>query len=537
MAKKQVIFGDAGRLKMLEGMKKLHEAVAGTLGPKGRNVIFPKSYGPPQVTNDGVTIAKEFDLEDPVENMGAELIKDVASKTNDAAGDGTTTATVLTYAMISEGLREIRSGINAVELKNGMKLAANEVIKELIAQSRPVATSEEIASVATISAQNAEAGQIIADAMDKVKRDGVITIEEGKTFGMNVTVTEGMQFKSGYISPYMITDAEKMEARYTDVPVLITDKKISSTKDILKILEALLQSGKRELVIIAEDIDSEALTTVVLNKLKGVFSVLAIKAPGFGERRKENLVDIALLAGASVVSEEVGLKLESVGMEVLGKIDSITSTKETTTIVATQADKSEIEHRILEIRRMIDKTESSYDSEKMKERLARLGSGVAVIKVGAATEVEMKELKLRLEDALNSTRAAVEEGIVPGGGIALLKAGKVLDTFKAPNSDQQIGVEIVKRALKYPTQKIAENAGQEGSVIINKVLEHPEFQYGYDAAKNEFTDLVAAGIIDPTKVPRTALENATSIAGMFLTTEAVIYEVPGTKETPMGGGM
>lgn len=418
-----------------------------------------------------------------------------------------------------------------------MRLAAAEVIKELVTQSRPVTTSEEIASVATISAQNAEAGQIIAEAMDKVKRDGVITIEEGKTFGMTVTVTEGMQFKSGYISPYMITDAEKMEARYADIPVLITDKKISSTKEILKLLEALLQSGKREMVIIAEDIDSEALTTVVLNKLKGVFSILAIKAPGFGERRKENLADIALLTGASVVSEEIGLKLEHVGLEVLGKIDSITATKETTTIVATQADKSEIEHRIVEIRRMIDKTDSAYDSEKMKERLARLGSGVAVIKVGAATEVEMKELKLRLEDALNSTRAAVEEGIVPGGGVALLKAGKILDSFKAPNSDQQIGVEIVKRALKYPTQKIAENAGQEGSVIINKILEHPEFQYGYDAAKNEFTDLVAAGIIDPTKVPRTALENATSIAGMFLTTEAVIYEVPGTKEAPMGGGM
>jgi chaperonin GroEL len=418
-----------------------------------------------------------------------------------------------------------------------MRLAAAEVTKELVAQSRPVTTSEEIASVATISAQNAEAGQIIAEAMDKVKRDGVITIEEGKTFGMTVTITEGMQFKSGYISPYMITDTEKMEARYADIPVLITDKKISSTKDIIKLLEALLQSGKREMVIIAEDIDSEALTTVVLNKLKGVFSILAIKAPGFGERRKENLADIALLTGASVVSEEIGLKLEHVGLEVLGKIDSITATKETTTIVATQADKSEIEHRIVEIRRMIDKTDSAYDSEKMKERLARLGSGVAVIKVGAATEVEMKELKLRLEDALNSTRAAVEEGIVPGGGVALLKAGKILDKFKAPNSDQQIGVEIVKRALKYPTQKIAENAGQEGSVIINKILEHKEFQYGYDAAKNEFTDLVAAGIIDPTKVPRTALENATSIAGMFLTTEAVIYEVPGTKESPMGGGM
>lgn len=537
MTKKQVIFGDVGRLRMLDGMKKLHDAVAGTLGPKGRNVVFSKSYGPPQVANDGVTIAKEFDLEDPVENMGAELIKDVASKTNDAAGDGTTTATVLTYAMIAEWLREIRSGINAIELKNGMRLAAAEVTKELVAQSRPVTTSEEIASVATISAQNAEAGQIIAEAMDKVKRDGVITIEEGKTFGMTVTITEGMQFKSGYISPYMITDTEKMEARYADIPVLITDKKISSTKDIIKLLEALLQSGKREMVIIAEDIDSEALTTVVLNKLKGVFSILAIKAPGFGERRKENLADIALLTGASVVSEEIGLKLEHVGLEVLGKIDSITATKETTTIVATQADKSEIEHRIVEIRRMIDKTDSAYDSEKMKERLARLGSGVAVIKVGAATEVEMKELKLRLEDALNSTRAAVEEGIVPGGGVALLKAGKILDKFKAPNSDQQIGVEIVKRALKYPTQKIAENAGQEGSVIINKILEHKEFQYGYDAAKNEFTDLVAAGIIDPTKVPRTALENATSIAGMFLTTEAVIYEVPGTKESPMGGGM
>lgn len=539
MGKKQVMFGDAGRLKMLDGMKKLHEAVAGTLWPQGRNVIFSKSYGAPQVTNDWVTIAKEFDLEDPVENMGAELIKDVASKTNDAAGDGTTTATVLAYAMISEWLREIRSGINAVELKNGMKLAATEVIKELTAQSRDVSTSEEVASVATISAQNSEAGKIISEAMDKVKRDGVITIEEGKTFGMTVTVTEGMQFKSGYISPYMITDTEKMEARYTDVPVLITDKKISSTKDILKILEALLQSGKREMVIIAEDIDSEALTTVVLNKLKWVFSVLAIKAPWFGERRKENLADIALLTWSSVVSEEIGLKLETVGVEVLGKIDSITATKDITTIVATQASKDEIEQRILEIRRVIDKTESSYDKEKMLERLARLGSGVAVIKVGAATEVEMKELKLRLEDALNSTRAAVEEGIVPWGGVALLKAGRVLDTLKAPNNDQQIGVSIVQRALKYPTQKIAENAGQEGALVINKILEHPEFQYGYDAAKNEFTDLVAAGIIDPTKVPRTALENATSIAGMFLTTDAVIFEVPDTDKpsSPMGGGM
>jgi chaperonin GroEL len=539
MAKKQVLFGDAGRLKMLEGVKKLHEAVSATLGPKGRNVVFPKSYGAPQVTNDGVTIAKEFDLEDPIENMGAELIKDVASKTNDAAGDGTTTATVLTYAMISEGLREIRSGINAIELKNGMKLAASEVSKELTKHSRPVKTSEEIAAIATISAQNEEAGKIIADAMDKVKRDGVITVEEGKTFGMTVTVTEGMQFKNGFVAPYMITDAEKMEARYTDVPVLITDKKISSTKDILKILESLLQSGKRELVIICEDIDGEALTTVVLNKLKGVFSILAIKAPGFGDRRKENLADLALLTGAAVVTEEIGLKLDTVGLEVLGKIDSIVATRETTTIVATQASKKEVEARAEEIRRMIDKSDSDYDKEKMAERLARLVGGVAVIKVGAATEVEMKELKLRLEDALNSTRAAVEEGIVPGGGVALLKAAKILDNFKAPNSDQQIGVEIVKRAMRYPTKKIAENAGQEGAVIVNTILEHKDFSYGYDAAKNVFVDLIKEGIIDPTRVPRIALENSVSIAGMFLTTEAVIYELPEKEkpQMPMGGGM
>lgn len=538
MSKKQVLFGDTGRLKMIAGMEKLHEAVASTLGPKGRNVIFPKSYGAPQVTNDGVTIAKEFDLEDPVENMGAELIKDVASKTNDAAGDGTTTATVLAYAMISEGLREIRSGINAVELKNGMRLAAETVAADLIKNSRPVNSTEDIASVATISAQNAEAGRIIADAMDKVKQDGVITVEEGKTFGLEVEVTEGMQFKNGYVSPYMITDAEKMEARYADVPVLITDKKISSTKDIIKILEALLQSGKRELVIISEDVDGEALTTIVLNKLKGVFNILAIKAPGFGDRRKENLADLALLTGAAVVSEEIGLKLEEVGTEVLGRIDSIRSTKENTTIVATQASKEHVDERVAEIRNMIDRTDSDYDREKMQERLARLVGGVAVIKVGAATEVEMKELKLRLEDALNSTRAAVEEGIVPGGGVALLKSAKALENLKAPNADQQIGVEIVRRALRYPTSKIVENAGQEGSVIVGKIIENPDLGYGYDAATNEFKDLIGAGIIDPTKVPRTALENATSIAGMFLTTEAVIYELP-EKETPapMGGGM
>ena len=517
---------------MFQWMEKLHEAVASTLGPKGRNAIFPKSYGAPQVTNDGVTIAKEIELEDPVENMGAELIKDAASKTNDAAGDGTTTATVLTYAMVSEGLREIRSGINAVELKNGMKSAAYVVSEQLEKNSKSVNTTEEIASVATISAQNEEAGKIIAEAMDKVGENGVITVEEGKTMGLQVDVTKGMKFKNGYISPYMITDPEKMECRLSDVAILVTDKKISGMKELLPILEWLAQSGKRELIIVAEDVDGEALTGLVLNKLKGTLQVLAVKAPGFGDRRKENLADIAMLTGATVISEEVGLKLEEVDISVLGHVDSVVATKDDTTIVASQADDKELEARVAEIQKMIKASDSEYDREKMAERLARIAGGVAVIRVGAASEVEMKELKLRLEDALNSTRAAVEEGIVPGGGVALLRAAQTLENFEALNPDQQIGVNIVRRALAYPTRKIAENAGEEGAVIVRDILQDSTFGHGYDASSGEYVDLIAKGIIDPTKVARTALENAVSIAGMFLTTEAIISDIP-EPETPM----
>lgn len=538
MSKKEVSFGDDGRLKMFAGMEKLYKAVASTLGPKGRNAIFPKSYGAPQVTNDGVTIAKEIELTDSIENMGAELIKDAASKTNDAAGDGTTTATVLTYAMVSEGLREIRSGINSVELKNGMKAAAYVVSEELTKNSKHVKTTEEIASVATISAQDPEAGAIIAEAMDKVGENGVITVEEGKTMGLEVDVTKGMKFKNGFISPYMITDPEKMEARFSDVAILVTDKKVSSMKELLPVLEGLAHQGKRELVIIAEDVDGEALTGIVLNRLKGTLQVLCVKAPGFGDRRKENLRDIALLTWATVVSEEIGLKLDEVDSSVLGYVDSIVATKDDTTIVANKADPKELEARIAEIQNMIKKTDSDYDREKMQERLARIAGGVAVIRVGAASEVEMKEKKLRLEDALNSTRAAVEEGIVPGGWVALLRASASLEKFHALNSDQQIGVDIVRRALSYPTRKIVENAGEEDAVVVRDILAHKEFSYGYDASKGEYVDLVKAGIIDPTKVARTALENAVSIAGMFLTTEAVIYDLPEPeKPMPDMGGM
>jgi len=540
MSKKQISFGDDGRLQMFEGMEKLYNAVASTLGPKGRNAIFPKSFGAPQVTNDGVTIAKEIELSDPIENMGAELIKDAASKTNDAAGDGTTTATVLTYAMISEGLREIRSGINAVELKNGMKAACEVISQEIERNAKEVKTSAEVGSVASISAQNDQAGAIIAEAMDKVGENGVITVEEGKTFGMEVEVKEGMQFKNGFLSPYMVSDPEKMVAELKDVPVLVTDKKISSLKDLLPILEWLHGQGKRDLVVIAEDVDGEALTGIVLNKLKGVLNVLAIKAPGFGDRRKENLDDIAILTWATVVREEVGLKMGEVGPEVLGMAESVTSTKDDTTIVANGADKNEIEGKIMEIRNMITESDSDYDKEKMQERLARLAGWVAVIKVGAASEVEMKELKLRIEDALNSTRAAVEMGIVPGGWVALLKATKALDNFKALNSDQQIGVSIVARALAYPARKIAENAGQEGAVIVNNIVNNDNVNYGYNAASWEYVDLVEAGIIDPAKVAITALANATSIAGMFLTTEAIISDIPEPESSapmPDMGGM
>lgn len=537
---KQIHFGDEARLKMFSGMEKVAKTVTATMGPKGRNVIFSKSYGAPQVTNDGVTIAKEIELEDKIENMGAELIKEAASKTNDAAGDGTTTATLLTYAMVKEWLREIRSGINAIELKNGMKKAGSLVVGELANMSKTLNTQEEIEQVATISAQDAEVGQIIAHAMEKVGKDGVITVEEGKTFGLEVEVTEGMKFDNGYLSPYMITDGEKMEARIADAHILITDKKISSLKDILGVLESLAQSGRRELVIIADDIDGEALTGIILNKLKGVLTVLGIKAPGFGDRKKDILKDLAILTGATLITDETGYKLENANIEHLGHAKAVVSTKENTTIIGGGGEKHLIDGRVNELRRQIEVTKSDYDKEKIAERIAKLAGGIAVIKVGAASEVEMKEKKLRIEDALNATKAAVDEGIVAGGGVALLKAAKALEGAKLTVAEQ-VGADIVARALTYPVRQIADNAGKEGAVVVNEVASHKDANYGYDAAMDEYKDLVKAGIIDPTKVERCALENAISIAGMFLTTEALIVDAPKPEKeeghSHGGGGM
>lgn len=535
---KTIHFGDEARLKMFSGMEKVAKVVGSTIGPKGRNVIFSKSYGAPQVTNDGVTIAKEIELEDPIENMGAELIKEAASKTNDAAGDGTSTATILTYAMVKEGLREIRSGINAIELKNGMKKAWNLVIEELANMSKPLNTQEEIEQIATISAQDSEVGQIIAKAMKEVGKDGVISVEEGRTFGLEVEVTEGMKFENGYISPYMITDPEKMLSRIENAHILITDKKISTLKDIINVLESLAASGKRELVIIAEDIDGEALTGIILNKLKGALTILGIKAPGFGDRKKEILKDIAILTGATVISDEIGYKLENATIEHLGQANAIIATKESTTIIGGAGEKHLINGRVNELYAQIDATKSNYDKEKLAERVAKLAGGIAVIKVWAASEVEMKEKKLRIEDALNATKAAVDEGIVAGGGVALLKASRILATTEF-SKEEKVGADIVARALSYPVFQIAENAGKEGSVIVNEVRSHSERDYGYDAKNDEYKDLVKAGIIDPTKVERCALENAISIAGMFLTTEALIVENPKKEEPsmPQGGGM
>ena len=527
---KIILFGDEARLQMFSGMEKVAKTVTATIGPKGRNVIFAKAYGAPQVTNDGVTIAKEIELADPIENMGAELIKEAASKTNDAAGDGTTTATLLTYAMVKEGLREIRSGINAIELKNGMKKAGDLIEAELARNAKEVSTREEIAQIATISAQDPEVGEIISKAMEKVGNDGVITVEEGQTFGLEVELTEGMKFDNGYVSPYMVSDAEKMESRVTDTYILITDKKITSLKDLIPVFEELAGSGKRDLVIIAEDVEGDALAGIILNKLKGAFNVLAIKAPGFGDRKKEMLKDIAILTGATVITDELGYKLEHASMEHLGHAKTVIAKKDTTTIIGGTGDKSRIDARVNEIRGQIDNTKSEYDREKLAERLAKLAGGIAVIKVGAASEVEMKEKKLRIEDALNATKAAVDEGIVAGGGVALLKASLVLEGVKLANKDQEVGAQIVARALSYPVKQIAENAGKEGAIVVDAIRKNSDVNYGYDAATDTFVDMIHAGIIDPKKVARAALENAISIAGMFLTTEALIVDAP-KKET------
>jgi len=523
---KQIQYGDELRAKMFAGMEQVAKTVTLTMWPKGRNVILDKGYGAPQVTNDWVTIAKEIELEDKFEALGAELIKEAASKANDVAGDGTTTATLLTYALAREGLREIRTGINAIELKNGMKKAGEKVISELDKIAKKITTTEEIAQVATLSAQDEQVGEIIAQAMEKVGNNGVISVEEGQTFGLELEVTEGMEFDQGYISPYMVTNTEKMIAEFKDAKILITDQKISAMKDILPLLEQLFGEGKKDLIIIAEDIEWDALTNIILNKLKGVLNILGIKAPGFGDRKKDYLKDIAVLTGANIISSELGMKLENATLTDLWGAKTVISQKGKTTIIGWAGAKSDIDGRIGEIKAVLEHTTSSYDKEKLTERLAKLDGGVAVIKVWAASEVEMKEKKLRIEDALNATRAAVEEGVVSGGWVALLKASKVLDSFDTGSEDQNIGVKIVKNALSYPLKQIAENAGKEASVVAAEVEKHSDANYGYDAAKDEYVDMIGAGIIDPKKVERVALEEAVSLAGMFLTTESGVVKAP-----------
>ena len=536
---KQIKFSEQARRKMFAGVNKLADAVRVTLGPRGRSVVLDKGYGSPLITNDGVTIAKEIDLPDKFENVGASLVKEVATKTNDVAGDGTTTATVLAQALIREGLKNVEAGANPVELKRGLERAAEAVVGELRRMSKTIDASkkEEIAQVATISAREPEIGEKIAAVIEKVGKEGVITVEEGQTFGVTHEVVEGLQLDRGYISPYMITNAERMEAEYDSPMVLITDKKVSSIHDILPVLEKIAQSGKKELVIIAEEVDGEALATFVVNKLRGTFSVLAVKAPGYGDRRKEMLEDIATVTGGKVISEEVGLKLENTALDMLGSAHRIISSKDNTTIVGGKGDKAAIEKRVKMIKTQLAKTESSFDKEKLNERLAKLSGGVAVIKVGAATETETKDKKLRIEDAINATKAALEEGVVPGGGVALLRALVAVDALKL-HGDEATGANIVRRALEDPIRLIAENAGTDGAVVASEVKKG-KGGHGFNAATLAYEDLLAAGIIDPTKVVRSALQNAVSIAGLFLTTEAVVTDLPEKKggSGGMGGGM
>jgi len=526
---KQIKFGDDARQRLLKGVEKLAAAVKITLGPKGRNVVLDKKYGSPMITNDGVTIAKEIDLPDVFENMGAQMVKEVATKTNDVAGDGTTTATLLAESIIREGLRNLTAGANPMKLKHGIEKAVKKIKEILSEMAIQIGDSKEkIAQVATISAQDEMVGKLIAEVMDMVGNDGVIQVEESQTMGLDKEVVEGMQFDNGYISPYFITDPSRMEAVYDDPKILITDKKISSVQDLLPILEKVAHAGRKELVIIAEDVDGEALATLVLNKLRGVFNVLAVKAPGFGDRRKEMLKDIAVLTGGTVITEEIGLKLDNAELNHLGEARRIVSDKDKTTIIEGKGDKKEIKARVEELKVMLSKTTSDFDKEKIQERLAKLGGGVGVIKVGAATEIELKEKKHRIEDALNATRAAVEEGIVPGGGVALLLAAKGLESMKGEDADETTGINIVRSVLSSPLRQIAENAGKEGSVVIDKVMALKEGE-GYDAAKDKYVDMVKAGIIDPKMVVRSALENAASVASVFLTMEGAVCDIPDEK--------
>lgn len=527
---KQIKYGEEARRKLKIGVDKLADAVKVTLGPKGCNVVLDKGFGPPTITNDGVTIAKEIELEDKIENLGTEIIKEVASKTNDAAGDGTTTATVLAQAIVAEGLKNVSAGANPLSIKKGIDAGSKAVIGYLKKISKQIASKEEIAQVATISAESPEVGKLIAEIMEEVGKDGVITVEESKTFGTQKEIVKGLQFDKGYISPYMVTDAERMEAIFEDPYILITDKKISSLQDILPILEQIAKTGKKELVIIADEIEGDALATLVVNKLRGIFNTLALKAPGFGDRKKEMLEDIATVTGGRVISEEVGLKLEKVEMDMLGSARKVLSTKENTTIIEGKGDKENIDKRVAQIKRELNETESDFDKEKLQERLAKLGGGVAVIKVGAATEVEQKARQHKTEDALAATKAAVEEGIVPGGGVALLRALKILNDLEGEDSGEKTGINILARALEEPIRQISQNAGIDGGVVAEKVKENSEIGFGFNAKTLEYQDLIQNGIVDPTKVVRSALENAVSAAGMFLTTECVVADSPDDKK-------
>jgi len=531
MAAKQLQFDENARHTLLRGIEKLAKAVKATLGPSGRNVILDKKFGSPTITKDGVTVAKEIELEDPYENMGAQLVREVASKTSDVAGDGTTTATILAESIYREGLRNVTAGANPTSLQRGIMKGVDAIVEELKKLSKKVSDRTEIAQVATVSANwDKTIGEIIADAMDKVGKDGTITVEEAKSIETTLEVVEGMQFDKGYLSPYFVTNAEAMEAVLENAYILIYEKKISSLKDLLPLLEKVAKAG-RPLLIIAEDVEGEALATLVVNKLRGTLQVCAVKAPGFGDRRKAMLEDIAVLTGGRLISEDLGIKLENIKLEDLGKAKRVTIDKENTTIVEGDGKKADIQGRVAQIRRQIEETTSDYDSEKLQERLAKLAGGVAVINVGAATETEMKEKKARVEDALHATRAAVEEGIVPGGGVAYLRTQKVLDNIKDLEPDEKVGVAIVRRAIEEPTRQLADNAGREGALVVEEVKKRKGNE-GYDVAADEYTDLVKAGIVDPTKVTRTALQNAASIAGLLLTTEALVTEIPEKEKTP-----
>ncbi|APO73728.1 chaperonin GroEL 1 [Rhizobium etli 8C-3] len=537
MAAKEIKFGRTAREKMLRGVDILADAVKVTLGPKGRNVIIDKSFGAPRITKDGVSVAKEIELDDKFENMGAQMVREVASKTNDIAGDGTTTATVLAQAIVREGNKAVAAGMNPMDLKRGIDLAVSEVVKDLQAKAKKISTSEEVAQVGTISANgDSQVGRDIAEAMQKVGNEGVITVEEAKTAETELEVVEGMQFDRGYLSPYFVTNPEKMVADLEDAYILLHEKKLSNLQSMLPVLEAVVQTGK-PLLIIAEDVEGEALATLVVNKLRGGLKIAAVKAPGFGDRRKAMLEDIAILTGGTVISEDLGIKLESVTLDMLGRTKKVSISKENTTIVDGAGAKSDIEGRVAQIKAQIEETTSDYDREKLQERLAKLAGGVAVIRVGGSTEVEVKEKKDRIDDALNATRAAVQEGIVPGGGVALLRSS-VKITSKGVNDDQEAGINIVRKALQSLVRQIADNAGDEASIVVGKILDKNDDNYGYNAQTSEYGDMIAMGIVDPVKVVRTALQNAASVASLLITTEAMIAELP-KKEAPAmpGGGM